>query len=362
MRQVFVLDQNDSFLTRLDVIGSATPTRWIGSLVMDIAGGVDIGSYNDVRALIVPFDNDSFTFSYNAMPINNTAVSYEASAFYDNTTRNGLVVGSVTHDAWKTGIYFQGAGNKLSVLNAFGGVTSSDTRDVMQHGLVSGNTISSPTIFVGFGADWRTVMEAYADANAAFAPKLPWNGGVPFGWNSWYTYGTTVSYSNATAASSFIKSHLQTNNFNDNGSVYINLDSFWDNLSDAQLIQFANCCHTNGQKAGIYWTPFVYWGTADQGSNSFITGSSTYKWSDAYLRTDNGSVQTIDGGIAIDLHCRPKTDSSRQTPHCAVEHNCEPPGAPAVPPRPATRKSEWPQGAAWRPAASEFGVHQQFRS
>jgi alpha-galactosidase len=300
MRQVFILDQNDSFLTRLDVIGSATPTRWIGSLVMDISGGVDIGSYNDVRALIVPFDNDSFTFSYNAMPINNTAISYEASAFYDNTTRNGLVVGSVTHDTWKTGIYFQGANNKLNVLNAYGGVTSSDTRDVMPHGLVSGNTISSPTIFVGFGADWRTVMEAYADANAAFAPKLAWNGGVPFGWNSWYTYGTAVSYSNATAASSFIKSRLQTNNFNDNGSVYINLDSYWDNLSDAQLIQFANCCHTNGQKAGIYWTPFVYWGTADQGSNSFITGSSTYKWSDAYLRTDNGSVQTIDGGIAID--------------------------------------------------------------
>src|SRR5258708_36501651 len=101
---------------------------------MDIAGGVDIGSYNDVRALIVPFDNDSFTFSYNAMPINNTSTSYEVSAFYDNTTRNGLVVGSVTHDTWKTGVYFQGAGNKLNVLNDFGGETSGDTRDVMPHG------------------------------------------------------------------------------------------------------------------------------------------------------------------------------------------------------------------------------------
>jgi len=300
MKQVFILNQDNAFLTRVDMIGSGLQSRWMGPVVMDTVGGVDIGTYNDDRALIVPFDNDSFTFSYDAMPINNTSTSYEASAFYDNTTRNGLVVGSVTHDIWKTGVYFQGANNKLDVLNVFGGETSSDTRDVMSHGLVTGNTISSPTVFVGFGEDWRATMEEYADANTAMAPKLAWNGGVPFGWNSWYAYTTNINYSNATAVSSFIKNTLQTNNFNNNGVVYINLDSFWSNMNDVQLQQFANYCHTNGQKAGIYWTPFVYWGTADQGSNSFMTGSGTYKWSDAYLRTTDGSVQTVDGGIAID--------------------------------------------------------------
>jgi len=130
MKQTFVLDQDNSFLTRVDMIGKNLQSRWMGPFVMDVAGGVDLGTYNDVRALIVPFDNDSFTFSYNAMPINNTKTSYEVSAFYDNSTRNGLVVGSVTHDTWKTGVYFQGANNRLSVLNVFGGVTSSDTRDV----------------------------------------------------------------------------------------------------------------------------------------------------------------------------------------------------------------------------------------
>src|SRR6266849_9364471 len=282
MKQVFILDQDNSFLTRVDMIGSGLQSRWMGPLVMDMTGGVDIGSYNDNRALIVPFDNDSFTFSYNAMPINNTSMSYEASAFYDNATRNGLVVGSVTHDTWKTGVYFQGANNRLNVLNVYGGVTSSDTRDVDPHGLVKGDTISSPTVFVGFGADWRTTLEAYGDANAAITPRLICTGGVPFGWNSWYAYGTSVSYSNATAASSFIRTNLQPANFNDNGTVYINLDSYWDNLSDTQLIQFANYCHGNGQKAGIYWTPFVYWGTAQEGSNYFMTGSGAYKWSDAY--------------------------------------------------------------------------------
>src|SRR2546425_1123184 len=196
MKQTFILDQDNSFLTRVDMIGSGLQSRWMGPLVVDMTGGVDIGSYNDNRALTVPFDNDSFTFSYNAMPINNTSMSYETSAFYDNTTRNGLVVGSVRHDMWKTGVYFQGANNRLNVLNVFGGVTSSDTRDVSEHGPVKGNEISSPTAFVSFGSDWRTVMESFADANAAQTPRLAWNGGVPFGWNSWYAYTTDVSYSN----------------------------------------------------------------------------------------------------------------------------------------------------------------------
>jgi hypothetical protein len=300
MKQVFILDQSNSFLTRLEVYGTGLQSRWMGPVVMDTTGGVDIGSSNDDRALIVPFDNDSWTFAYNATPINNVGTSYEVSAFYDNATRNGLVVGSVTHDTWKTGVYFQGSNNQLSVLNVFGGVTSSDTRDVLPHGLVSGNPIVSPTIFVGFDTDWRALMEAYADANAAITPKLAWTGGVPFGWNSWYAYGMGVSYSKATAVSSFIKNNLQTNHFKNRGMVYINLDSGWNNLSDAQLQQFANYCHRNGQKAGIYWTPFVYWGTASQGSNSVMSGAS-YRWSDAYLRTTDGLVQTNDGGIALDV-------------------------------------------------------------
>src|SRR6266478_4143440 len=88
MKQTFILDQDNSFLTRVDMTGNGLQSRWMGPLVMDVTGGVDIGTYNDDRALIVPFDNDSFTFSYSAMPINNTSTSYEVSAFFDNTSRD----------------------------------------------------------------------------------------------------------------------------------------------------------------------------------------------------------------------------------------------------------------------------------
>src|SRR6516162_1729585 len=100
MKQYFTLDQNDSFLVRVEVSGSNLRANWMGPVVVDAFGGVDLGVSYDNRALVVPFDNDGFV-RYNSMPINSSATSYEAAAFFDNITRNGLVVGSVTHDAWK---------------------------------------------------------------------------------------------------------------------------------------------------------------------------------------------------------------------------------------------------------------------
>src|SRR6185312_5916301 len=104
MKQHFTLDQPASFLVRMDIIGASLQANWMGPVVVDATGGVDIGVTNDNRALVVPFDNDGFV-RYNAMPMNSSGTSYEVGAFYDNTTRNGLVVGSVTHGTWKTGIF-----------------------------------------------------------------------------------------------------------------------------------------------------------------------------------------------------------------------------------------------------------------
>jgi autotransporter-associated beta strand protein len=299
MKQYFILDQDNSFLTRVAMESAGTNSNWMGPVVVDTTGGVDLGSYSDARALYVPFDNDHFV-RYNAMPLNSTSTGYEVGAFYDNTSRNGLVVGSVTHDTWKTGIYFAGSANKLNKLNVFGGATSaSATWDVVPHGAISGTNISSPTVFVGFGTDWRAVLESYADANALLVPKVPWTNGVPFGWNSWYAFTTTVSHDKAVAVSDFIKNNLQAYNFNDNGTVYVNLDSYWDNLSASQLVDFVNHCHANGQKAGIYWSPWVWWGAPANLSNAVVEGSS-YRYSDVALRTPSGLIQTNDGAIAMD--------------------------------------------------------------
>jgi hypothetical protein len=299
MKQYFTLDQSNSFLVRLEMDGSALSANWLGPVVVDSTGGVDVGSYGDDRALFVPFDNDHF-ISYNAMPINSSGTSYEVGAFYDNVSRNGLVVGSVTHDTWKSGVYWSGSNNKLNQMNVFGGaVSASVTWDTMPHGSVTGNSISSPTIFVGFGPDWRATMEAFANENTLQVPKLTWTNGVPFGWNSWGVIQTGINYTDATNASAFIKKNLQGNGFNDNGVVYVNLDSYWDNLNGAQLQAFVNYCHANGQKAGVYWAPFVWWGTTDHAASSYVEGSS-FTYSQALLHNSTGGFETNDGALAMD--------------------------------------------------------------
>jgi fibronectin type 3 domain-containing protein len=301
MNQYFTFNQNDSFLARVDMVASTSiSANWMGPIVMSTAGGVDIGVYNDNRALIVPFDNDAFV-SYNAAAMNSSGTGHEVAAFYDNTSRNGLVVGSITHDTWKTGIYFSGSNNKLDTLNVFGGQASPSDNVTNRAQYVVGTTVSSPTMFVGFGTDWRDTMVSFANANVAVVPKKLWTGGVPFGWNSYNAYGSGPTYSNVTACASWIKTNLQNNNFTGGGAgkVYINFDSYWDNMSQQQRSAFPIYCHTNGQLAGIYWATFTWWGTAASGSNYVMQGSS-YHFSDAYLRDTNGNPQSLDGAIALD--------------------------------------------------------------
>jgi hypothetical protein len=286
MRQVFFLYDNAHFCeTQVFLEGVGLSGSRMAPLEVLNTGGVDIGGGTDIRGLRVPWDNDGFV-RYNAGTINRSDTSYEVAAFYDNASRKGIVVGSVLHDTWKTGISFTGSSGKLDKLSVFGGVTSSMTRDRVPHGSPNGNILRSPLVFIGYFNDWRDGLERFADANAAQAPRLAASDGVPFGWNSWGELATGLTYAKATGVSDFIKSSLQNNSFNNNGVVYINLDSFWDNLSDNELTQFVQHCRSNGQRAGIYFTPFANWGTPAN--------------PDACLKDMSGTAMMYDGAYSLD--------------------------------------------------------------
>jgi alpha-galactosidase len=248
----------------------------------------------DNRALFVPFDNDKW-IRYNAIPSGGKVTSHEVSAFYNNASRQGLVVGSIDHDTWKTGVQSTTAGGDLKELEVFGGITSASTRDVLPHGKVAGRTIQSPRIFVGFFSDWRTGLETFATVNARVAPPRPWKGGVPFGWNSWGKLQFNISYRKAIEASDFFASELQPHHFENNSTVYIGLDAGWSKFTDDELKQFVAHCKGNHQKAGIYFTPF----TDFQRQEDATVEGSHYRYRDIYLYA-NGEKQRIAGGVALD--------------------------------------------------------------
>lgn len=250
------------------------------------------------RALFVPFDNDCW-IRYQSHPLTfDSLTSYEVTAIFNNDTREGVVIGSVEHDTWKTGITI-GKGNIYNVgtLTCYGGAADQTTRDSKPHGALKGAQIKSPKILLGYFSDWRKGLETYADANAVVAPPKAWGKAVPFGWNSWGALQFNLTYSKALEVSNFYHQRLQKQGFeNADHLVYIGLDSGWNSFTEAELKDFVNRCKANGQIAGIYWTPFTDWSKDPEREIKEMPGC---KYKDVYLYA-NGKPQELDGAYAID--------------------------------------------------------------
>lgn len=303
LKQVYRFYEDKSyFLNRLDAISDTEiQSNYMSPITVKNAGGVDIGVSSDNRVLTVPFDNDAW-IRYKSQTMNRADTSYEMTTVFNNSTRNGLVIGSVTHDTWKTGIDWKGSANRLNEFAVYGGAASDVTRDTQPHGSLTGTELSSPLIMVGGFSDYRTGLEEYGKANAIITPPLALNPelpqGVPVGWNSWGAYDSGLSYQNVVDVSNYFKNNLKK--FNNNGNVFINMDSYWDNLSDAELAQAVSVIKGNGQHAGIYWGPFVYWGNDMSQKVDGTNGQYTY--GDIVLKDAEGKpLPTLDGAYALDV-------------------------------------------------------------
>ena len=299
MVQRFTIVNSNYLLMQVQLVGANGVTLSSNSMAPIITttpGSIKLPTVSDPRFLLVPFDNDSFR-TYNDASVYNSlqnAASYEVGVFHDGGTRNGLVLGSVTHDTWKTGVIANSAyGNyALDTLDVVGGFAAPE--DQLPHGSVTGNTIASPTIMVGFYSDWRNGLEAYANANAQVVPMLSWNNPAPMGWSSWGHVQTAMSETTAVADANYF--HQKLPNFNNQGVSYMNLDANGGFIDTASR-DFITTAHNQGQKAGIYWVPWAYYGTD---MTQTVEGSK-YTYGDIVMRDQNGNpLRTIDGAYAVD--------------------------------------------------------------
>lgn len=289
----------DYILTDFTLQGEGeVASNYMAPVNIDALQPID-GDNNALRMLFVPFDNDCW-IRYASHPAGfNSLTSYEVTAMFNNDTRNGIVVGSVEHDNWKSAITVtcDTLNNTFASMRCYGGVADSLTRDSKPHGTLKGASIKSPKVMLGSFADWRDGLDTYGEANALVAPPKAWNKAVPFGWNSWGALQFDLTYEKAIEVSDFYRDHLQCNNFhNADTLVYTGLDSGWNSFTEDQLRAFVERCKANGQVAGIYWTPFVHWG---RNPNQYIEHGEGYQFKDVYLYA-NGKHQTLDGGRAID--------------------------------------------------------------
>jgi alpha-galactosidase len=300
MQQMFyVYDSVGYFFTEVSIQGTSLSSNYMAPLATSAVSLPVAGEY---RSLFVPFDNDT-NVRYDAKPLAESVTSSEVGAIYENTSRTGIVAGSVQSDRWKTGVKAVGTGTQLSELTVWGGYADIGvTRDQRAHGSLVGSSLKSPRMFVGYFSDFRDGMELYGKAVNVFSPRYIFNytGSTPFAYNTWGDIQNDLTLTKAKAVADFV--HTQIPAFRSDNKVFIDLDSYWDNLVSggltgdfSQLTEFANYCKARGLQPGIYWAPFVDWGKTERS----VEGASAFNYRDLWTKV-NGGFHELNGTRALD--------------------------------------------------------------
>lgn len=299
-QRFYVYEGRDYMITSLTLRGDASiRSNYLAPVSVNRDYTLFTGS-GDNRMLSVPFDNDGFC-RYHKYGMNREMTSYEVSAFYNGTSREGMILGSVEHNRWKSAVKVKASDNgKINMLRLYSGASEPQTggsemgtRDVLPHGKVDGPEITSARMLVDYADDWRQGMDEFARANTLVAPmRNTWTKGTPFGWQSW---GVLADKKIA----QYYHEVLKPGGFhNGQGVQVISIDS-WDNLSDQQKKQLCALAEENGQVVGTYCSPFaLWWNTVDDLKNNNLEGTS-YKGIDCVLKV-NGEPYKLDGAFCLD--------------------------------------------------------------
>lgn len=204
----------------------------------------------DQKMLLVPYDNDMWARYESAVP-RPGRTSYDVTAIYDERTFEGLVVGAVDFTVWKNAIAW--AAHDARAYTAFSGVADAATHDILPHGIVEGEWVSSARFVVFWSENIKQGMEHFADLCAMVRPARKWSGKVPFGWNSYSALAMSLQLSHWEEAGKFFREEIP-NFCDDEGVSYINLDGTF-GKSRKEIRRIVAELHAKGQKAGWYAAP-----------------------------------------------------------------------------------------------------------
>lgn len=298
MQQKFYIydNQTDYLLTDLSIIGEeGISSNYLAPISVETAYTLLTGNNTSNRMLRVPFDNDDYKLRYGMFRLTQSITSYEVSAIFEGESRNGLILGSVDHDYWKSAVTIEAAGNNtIHSLKIFSGVSDRNTRDLIPHGKLDGPVITSARFFVGWFNDWRDGMDEFGRANTIVVPKRnTWKYGTPFGWQSWGVMQGNNSYAADKEISDYYRNTLVPGSFctPDGGPIVLSLDA-GDQLTDEQRQDLAT--RYDDQIVGNYNAPYSMWyGDDTRLEQDFWTDSlgQHYKLGDVLLKANGQPIQ-----------------------------------------------------------------------
>lgn len=259
------------------------------------------------RFLDVPFDNDNWSHilerRWDSGKPGFNGISYEFASSYNNTDFSGLVMGSISHDFWKTGIVYRAAAQKgmIDSLKIYDGAATEDnsslppdyggndgTHDHTLHGTMKGHTVNSSIIYL-CGGDTRKAFVDYGNVNVLFNGRLTWQGDAPVYWNSFGVEGVMgyekkIMPKDITKISDFIST---LPNFNKYSKPVISIDSYDQSVyPDNLLASFNRYIQKKNQQLGFYFIPFAKWAWKNNTDNTKLDGTD-YNLADVVLRDSN---------------------------------------------------------------------------
>ncbi|MDR6762713.1 alpha-galactosidase [Flavobacterium sp. 2755] len=304
IQNFYTYNNQSYFITQIEILGAGQQiaTNYISPLDL---GKITFDKIENLQTVFVPYDNDAF-ISYNSKKLDTIShnTSAEVGILFNNTSRNGFIIGSLEHTVWKSAVKTTNK-KPTALFSAWAGYAEKEvTRDSIAHGLVKGNKVLSPKFFVGYYSDWRNGMEDYAKTNRIIEKPyvFEWDKPTPVGWNSWGVLMEKINFDNTTKVADFFAKEIPQ--FRVGNTAYIDLDSFWDNMVKggftgdfSKLKEFADYCKSKGLEPGAYWAPFTDWGWKD-GPNRKAEGSD-YTFGEMWTKTGN-TYFDFDGARAID--------------------------------------------------------------
>ena len=296
--EVFFSLHEDALLTRLTLTsGTEFSSNYLAPVCIQSPWRIE---GNECRMLKVPFDNDDFVRYYYCR-LDTTILSYEVTTIFDGRSRHGIAIGSIDHDHWKSGIEVTGEGdNTVSRLKAYSGVSTKETRDILPHGSLVGKRVSSATFLIAESDDWRDGMELFASACDARQPgRKTWQGGTPFGWQSWGVMAKKNNiYVDLAVADFYAQTLRQVGFAGEDGMQIMSIDA-WDNLSDEHKHYLTGHCAEQGQIAGIYRSPFSLWWDKNNDLSGKLFDGCQYSAKECVL-TAGGKPIIYDGAFCLD--------------------------------------------------------------
>jgi len=259
------------------------------------------------RFLDVPFDNDNWSHilerKWDSAKPAFTGTSYEFASVYDNNKLFGLVIGSLSHDFWKTGIIYRAAKQSGSIdsLVVYDGDATADnsalppdyggndgTHDHAPHGTMKGATVNSSVIYL-CGGDVRKAFTEYGNANVMLNGRQTWAGNAPVYWNSFGVEGV-LGYEGKMMPKDLVKipDFIQTlPNFNKYAKPVISIDSYDQSIYTTNLLaSFGRYIEKKNQQLGFYFIPFAKWAWKNNTENTKLEGTD-YNLADVVLRDSN---------------------------------------------------------------------------